>query len=162
VRRTLTVGYSDPSALDATSIRLDHSLTRKITLIARYNHAPSHDATRNWEEVLHDNANIDTFTAGVTILLAPTRVNDFRTNWSRNIGSLVNSLTNFHGAVVPSGQFQRRISHGLQALVSFKFRKIKRSRFQWHAQRGKTHVDVESRHRPGGKHRENKPDKHTA
>jgi hypothetical protein len=98
----LTVGYSDPSALDATSIRLDHSLTRKITLFTRYNHAPSHDATRNWEEVLYDNANIDTFTAGVTILLAPTRVNDFRANWSRNTGSLVNSLTNFHGAVVPS------------------------------------------------------------
>jgi hypothetical protein len=47
----LTVGYSDPSALDATSIRLDHSLTRKITVFARYNHAPSYDATRNWEEL---------------------------------------------------------------------------------------------------------------
>jgi hypothetical protein len=98
----LTVGYSDPSALNATSIRLDHSLTRTITLFARYNHAPSHDATRNWEEVLYDNANIDTFTAGVTMMLAPTRVNDFRANWSRNTGSFVNSLTNFHGAVVPS------------------------------------------------------------
>jgi hypothetical protein len=98
----LTVGYSNPSALDATSIRIDHYLTGKITMFARYNHAPSYDATRFWEEVLYDKANTDTFTAGATILLAPTKVNDFRANWSRNTGSLVNFLTNFHGAVVPS------------------------------------------------------------
>jgi Carboxypeptidase regulatory-like domain/TonB dependent receptor-like, beta-barrel len=98
----LTVGYSNPSALDATSIRVDHNLKNKVSLFARYNHAPSHDATRYWEEVLHDNANTDTFTAGATILLAPTKVNDFRANWSRNTGSVINYLTNFHGAVVPS------------------------------------------------------------
>jgi outer membrane receptor protein involved in Fe transport len=50
---------------------------------------------------LHDNANTDTFTAGAIILLSHTQVNDFRANWSRNTGSVVHSLTNFHGAVVP-------------------------------------------------------------
>jgi hypothetical protein len=98
----LTAGYSNPSSLNATSIRIDHSLTNKITLFTRYNHAPSYDATRFWEEVQYDDANTDTLTVGATILLAPTRVNDFRANWSQNTGSLVNSLTNFHGALVPS------------------------------------------------------------
>jgi hypothetical protein len=95
----LSVAYSDPSSLNATSIRIDHNLGSKITLFARYNHAPSYDATRNWEEVAYDHANTDTMTAGATILLAPTKVNDFRANWSRNTATIINSLTNFDGGV---------------------------------------------------------------
>jgi Carboxypeptidase regulatory-like domain/TonB dependent receptor len=97
----LTVSYSNPSTLNATSIRVDHKLTERITVFARYNHAPSNDATRYWEDVSYNNANTDTMTAGVTFLLTPTKLNDFRANWSRNTGSSISSLTNFHGAVVP-------------------------------------------------------------
>jgi outer membrane receptor protein involved in Fe transport len=97
----LTVAYSDPSSLNATSLRIDHNLTRKITLFARYNHAPSYDASRYWEELEYTNSNIDTFTAGATFLISPTKVNDFRANWSRNTAYINTSLTNFHGAVVP-------------------------------------------------------------
>jgi hypothetical protein len=98
----LTVSYSDPSVLNATSIRVDHNLAEKITLFARYNHAPSHDATRRWEELVYGNVNTDTFTAGATILVTPAGVNDFRANWSRSTSGIINTLTNFHGAVVPS------------------------------------------------------------
>jgi outer membrane receptor protein involved in Fe transport len=97
----LTVAYSNPSSLNATSIRVDHHLTSKITLFARYNHAPSYDAVRNWQELAYDHVNTDTFTAGATILLSPTKVNDFRANWSRNTGNFIVDLTNFHGAVGP-------------------------------------------------------------
>jgi hypothetical protein len=97
----LTVGYSNPSALDATSIRIDHSLTRKITLFARYNHAPSYDARRQWEKLAYNNANTDLVTVGATVLLAATKVNDFRANWSRNTATFNTTLTNFHGAVAP-------------------------------------------------------------
>ena len=38
----LTVAYSNPSSLNATSIRIDHNLSKKITLFARYDHAPSY------------------------------------------------------------------------------------------------------------------------
>jgi hypothetical protein len=100
-RANITVAYSDPSFLNATSIRVDHTLTGRITFFARYNHAPSYDATRYWEEVGYDHANTDTFTAGVTALLTPTKVNDFRANWSRHTGTYINSLTNFHGGVAP-------------------------------------------------------------
>jgi hypothetical protein len=98
----ISAAYSDPSSLNATSIRIDHNLSKKITLFVRYNHAPSYSATRNWEELAYNNANTDTVTAGATILLAPNKVNDFRANWSRNTATTITSLTDFHGAVVPS------------------------------------------------------------
>jgi hypothetical protein len=97
----LTAVYSNPSTLNATSIRVDHNLSKKITLFAHYNHAPSDGTTRNWEELAHNHANTDTMTAGATILLAPTKVNDFRANWSRTTATFITSLTNFYGAVAP-------------------------------------------------------------
>ena len=97
----LTAAYSNPSSLNATSIRIDHNLNNKITLFARYNHAPSDNATRFWEELAHDHANTDTMTVGATVLLGPTKVNDFRANWSRNTATVINTLTNFAGGVAP-------------------------------------------------------------
>jgi outer membrane receptor protein involved in Fe transport len=97
----LNAAYSNPSNINATSIRVDHSLTGRITLFARYNHAPSYDGFRSWEEVEYDNVNTDTLTAGATITFTPTKLNDFRANWSRNTGTTSNSLTNFDGAVAP-------------------------------------------------------------
>jgi hypothetical protein len=97
----LTAAYSNPSSLNATSIRIDHYLHDKISLFARYNHAPSYDTFRNWEELAYNNADADTFTAGATILFAPNEVNDFRANWSRNTATVIASLTNFYGAVAP-------------------------------------------------------------
>ncbi|HTR25282.1 MAG TPA: TonB-dependent receptor [Terriglobales bacterium] len=97
----ITAAFSNPFSLDATSIRIDHNLTGKVTLFARYNHAPSRSAARSWEEVTYDDANTDTVTAGASIPLTPTKVNDFRANWSRNTGSSNTLLMNFYGAVVP-------------------------------------------------------------
>ena len=97
----ITIGYSNPSTLNATSIRVDHSLNKKITLFARYNHAPSYDTTRFWEELSYNHANMETLTAGATILVAPNKVNDFRANWSRSTATVITSLTNFAGAVTP-------------------------------------------------------------
>ncbi len=97
----LTAVYSNLSNFKATSIRIDHSLTRKITLFARYNHAPSYDTDRNFEQVEYDNVNIDTLTAGATITFTPAKLNDFRANWSRDTGTTTNTLTNFLGGVAP-------------------------------------------------------------
>jgi outer membrane receptor protein involved in Fe transport len=97
----LTVAYSDPSRFNATSIRIDDTLTSKINLFVRYNHAPSNDVTRDWEELLHNNVNIDTLTAGMTIAINPTMFNDFRANWSRSTATQIYTLDDFHGAIVP-------------------------------------------------------------
>jgi hypothetical protein len=98
---SLNVTYSNPSRLNATSFRIDHSLTSKINLFVRYNHAPSSEASRLWEEVTQDAVNIDTLTAGMTFSISPTMVNDFRANWSRSTGTQIISIDNFHGAVAP-------------------------------------------------------------
>jgi hypothetical protein len=98
----IIAAYSNPSSLDSISFRIDHKLTQKINLFARYSHAPSSDATRNWEEVEYSNVGMDTFTVGATVLFAPAMLNDFRANWSQGSASDTTSLTNFHGAVVPS------------------------------------------------------------
>ena len=42
-----SASYSDPSTLDATSIRFDATLGRRLSTFARYNHAPS-DARAGW------------------------------------------------------------------------------------------------------------------
>jgi hypothetical protein len=97
----LTVADSNPSNFDAASIRVDHSLTKKITLFVRYNHAPSHDAIRNFEQTEYDNVNTDTLTGGATIAFTSTKTDDFRANWSRSTGTTTHTLTNFDGGVAP-------------------------------------------------------------
>jgi hypothetical protein len=99
---TITAAYSNPSSLDATSIRVDHNLTKSINLFARYSHSPSYDATRRWEEIGYSNVDMDTATAGATITLTSNKLNDFRANWSQNTATFTNTLTTFHGAVVPA------------------------------------------------------------
>jgi hypothetical protein len=98
----LSAVWSNPSTLNASSIRIDHNVNGRITLFARYNHAPSYDALRTWEEVEYDHVNTDTFTAGATMTLSPTRLNDFRANWSRTTGTTTTVLTDFDGGVPPS------------------------------------------------------------
>jgi hypothetical protein len=120
----LSVAYSDPSSLTATSIRIDHSLSKKINLFARCDHAPSYSATRYWEELDKNNANTDTLTLGATLLVASTQVNEFRVNWSRNTSTVVNSLTDFHGAKAPPASVLYPSAAGYspdkgQALISF-------------------------------------------
>ena len=97
----ISTAYSNPASLNATSLRVDHYLTNKVTLFARYNYAPSYDGSRQWEELWTTSSKVETFTGGATILFTPTKVNDFRGNWSRNQVSEVISLTSFLGAVVP-------------------------------------------------------------
>ncbi len=97
----LTVGYSDPSELNATSLRVDYTINKKMNLFGRYDHAPSSDSIRSWEEEEVDSVSTDTATMGLSVTFAPTKVNDFRANWSRATGSVIHNLTDFHGAIVP-------------------------------------------------------------
>jgi hypothetical protein len=97
----LTAADSNPSNFNITSIRVDHSLTKKVRLFVRYNHAPSYDAIRYFEEVETDNVNTDTLTGGATIAFTPAITNDFRVNWSRSTGSDIHTLINFDSGVPP-------------------------------------------------------------
>lgn len=96
----LTVSYSNPSWFDAIAFRADHS-TSRIILFARYDHAPSTQGTRYFAELENDIADIDTATGGATVIFSPSKVNDFRANWSRSTGTVKFAMQNLFGAVVP-------------------------------------------------------------
>ncbi len=89
---------SNPTTLDATSIRVDHTLSSKVSFFARYNHAPSESVSRVIELTTTE-AKTQTLTAGVTMSITPHIVNDFRANYSRNTGTSFNALDNFGGSV---------------------------------------------------------------
>jgi hypothetical protein len=97
----LTVGYSDPTSLNAYSLRIDHNPHQHLNLFARYNHAPSTESVRFWSEEQNYTADFDSATAGVSFVSAAGIANDFRANWSRNTGGHVTVPDNFHGAVPP-------------------------------------------------------------
>jgi Carboxypeptidase regulatory-like domain/TonB dependent receptor len=97
----LTVGYSDPTSLNATSLRIDHTINQHLNLFGRYNHAPSAQSTRLWSEETTFTGGSDSATLGATLVLTSGMVNDFRANWSRNTAAQTTVLDSFHGAIPP-------------------------------------------------------------
>lgn len=80
--------FSVPSTLDATSIRVDHTFSTKLTLFARYNHAPSETIGRGVGGALSIvnpiKARTLTLTTGATYIISPKISNDLRINYSTN------------------------------------------------------------------------------
>lgn len=99
--------YSDPSTLDATSVRIDHSINDKLFVFGRYNYAPSKTTQRgisnNSLNVLSDTKfKIQTLTFGVTQQISPTVSNEIRANYSNSKGGAFIRLDGFGGAIVPA------------------------------------------------------------
>lgn len=102
-----SASYSDPSTLNATSLRVDRTLGNTTSAFARYNYAPSDASSRlgsfgilgvNSVGVLQNS--LQTLTAGSTWIASPTVSNDLRVNWSRNLGKNFQFIDGFGGAVV--------------------------------------------------------------
>jgi hypothetical protein len=101
---SFTGNYSNPSSLDAGSIRIDHTFNSRFTVFGRYNDAPSDTAVRtdNLAEVDTTTVNTKTLTIGSTMALSARLTNALRGNYSVQHSQLVTSLDNFGGAVPPS------------------------------------------------------------
>ncbi|WP_446744849.1 carboxypeptidase regulatory-like domain-containing protein [Silvibacterium acidisoli] len=103
--------FSNPSTLNATSVRLDYTPTPKLNLFVRGNYAPSDGEqygafdfyTRS--TLSHTISNVDTITAGATYVITPSLVDDFRFNISHSKGATVVSATNLGGATPPSDSY---------------------------------------------------------
>ncbi len=99
--------FSNPSTLDATSIRLDHLVTPKVSLFGRYNYAPSSLEQRgpffSSGRVLSTtnvmSSSIHTLTIGLTHLITPEISNELRANYSNNRVTINYVMDNFGGAV---------------------------------------------------------------
>jgi Carboxypeptidase regulatory-like domain/TonB dependent receptor len=95
--------YSNPSSLDAYSIRVDHAINSKLTLFGRYNNSPSQTSVRgpyldlSTTELL--STSVQTVTLGLTASITPSIGNELRANYSNDrVGSQF-QLDNFGGAV---------------------------------------------------------------
>jgi hypothetical protein len=102
-----SASYSDPSTLNAISVRVDRTFAVGLNTFARYNYAPSDASSRlgsfailslNSVGVLQNS--LQTLTTGATWIATPTISNDLRVNWSRNLGKNFQYLDTFGGAVV--------------------------------------------------------------
>jgi carboxypeptidase family protein/TonB-dependent receptor-like protein len=97
-----TAAYSNPSSLDAVSIRVDHNLSESMKIFGRYSDSPSSAAIREaGADLAWSNAtqfNVKTLTLGATNILSPRLTNDFRFNYTRNDGTNISVLDSFGGA----------------------------------------------------------------
>lgn len=81
--------FSNPSTVNATSIRIDHLVHRKLTLFGRYDYSPSYFFTRGQLGGLslsvapHGSFSTTTLTLGATHVIGPRMTNDLRANYSR-------------------------------------------------------------------------------
>ena len=99
--------FSDPSTLNATSIRVDQYFGDKASLFVRYNDAPSESIQRassglSLNTVARNVLHTRTLTGGTTLSITPMVSNDVRANYSHNKGQISFALDTFGDATVPS------------------------------------------------------------
>src|SRR5262249_22064557 len=100
-------GFSDPSSLNATSIRVDQVVNSKVSFFVRYNYSPSDLDQRgafpppfsvlSTTESL--SSSIHTLTVGSTQLIKPKISNEVRANYSNHRVATKFLLDDFGGAV---------------------------------------------------------------
>ena len=93
--------FSNASTLDATSLRVDHTVNSKLTLFGRYNYSPSAVSSRLFElsNIQNIRSTVQTATAGATWSLSPTITDELRFNYSRLNSDVSYALDGFGGAV---------------------------------------------------------------
>jgi len=105
--------YSNPSTLDAYSIRVDHVVSPTLSVFARYNDSPSRLEQRaptfSSGQVLSMTSSVSsvvrTLTTGVTQVIAPHVSNEARANYSQHTVGVSYAMDAFGGAVpLPDSQ----------------------------------------------------------
>src|SRR5215469_1729230 len=98
--------YSNPSSLDAYSIRLDHPINSRLTLFGRYSYSPSSTKVRaplgglaTLSTTESFKTSVYTFTIGLTHLINSAISNEVRANYSNDRVRSKYGLDSFGGAV---------------------------------------------------------------
>lgn len=96
--------YSNPGALDAYSLRVDHKLNDRLNLFGRYNYSPSELSQRgssggSLNTVLSEKITTQTGTIGATWGISSIAANDLRFNYSSTVASSSFGMDSFGGAV---------------------------------------------------------------
>jgi len=99
-------GFSNPSSLDAYSIRVDHSLRSKLNVFGRYNFSPSNldqrgpvfSSGRVLSAVNSLSSSVHTGTVGLTQIISPEISNEVRANYSNHRIGIDFVMDDFGGA----------------------------------------------------------------
>jgi hypothetical protein len=99
-----TGSLSNPAALNATSIRVDHSFGARFEVFGRYNYAPSQaqspfGPSRSLSNPSDMRVDTQTLTVGLNMALSPSASNAFRANYSTQLNRSSSTLNSFGGAV---------------------------------------------------------------
>jgi len=95
-----TGSYSDSASLDATALRIDHSLNVRFTIFRRYNYAPSTTTSRVYTLNMLETTpvNTQTLTVGTNLVINTAAANTVRANYSTQSSNAIASVDNFGGA----------------------------------------------------------------
>ena len=100
--------YSNPTSLDAYSIRVDHTINSKLSLFGRYDYSPSSldqrgapFTTTALSTTDFVDSSVHTFTIGLTHLIKTSISNEVRANYSNQRLGSDYDLDDFGGAVPP-------------------------------------------------------------
>lgn len=99
--------YSDPSSLDAYSIRIDHAFRPRLNLFGRYNFSPSKldqrgpvfSSGRVLSATNSLSSSVHTGTVGLTQMIGPEISNEVRANYSNHRVGIDFIMDDFGGAV---------------------------------------------------------------
>jgi len=91
-------GYSLPSQIDSTSIRIDHALTPKLALFFRFGDTPSSTSSRSLSTLSNTDVKAETFTFGATSSISNNLSNEFRLGYSYSVSAIKGTIDAFGGA----------------------------------------------------------------
>ncbi len=96
-----SAGYSSPSQIDATSIRIDHAFSDRFHVFGRFSYTPTNAEARSTYNLAHKTdttGNVKTLTLGATSTFTPKLSNSLRFNFTQNNQEIQDSLDSFGGA----------------------------------------------------------------
>jgi hypothetical protein len=96
-----TAGYSAPSRLDTSSIRIDHSFGERFKIFGRYSDVPSQSESRQPSDLAQVNEttrNIKTLVLGASTVITSSMADEFRFGLTGNDYKSNRYLDNFGGA----------------------------------------------------------------
>ena len=91
-------GYSLPSRIDSTSVRVDHALTSKLALFFRFGDTPSSASNRNLSSLTQAEVRTRTYTLGANGTLSNLLSNEFRLGYASGVSEVNGALDGFGGA----------------------------------------------------------------
>jgi hypothetical protein len=90
--------FSLPSAIDSTSLRVDHIINSKLSIFFRFGDTPSSTVARQYFARDTTSINTQTYTLGATAQLGSRASNEFRLGYARSDSADIGVLDNFGGA----------------------------------------------------------------